>query len=355
MIIHSATRNYEVIFEESFSFIAEFKHVQNTYFVIDKNVWDLYRSEFAFIENDSLYILDAKEENKTIDTALDICKSIMEKGAKRNLTLISFGGGITQDLTGFVSNILYRGIKWIYIPTTLLAACDSCIGGKTSLNFESYKNLLGTFYPPNVIYICPRFFNTLSDPDIKSGLGEVVKFNIMNGKNSLNNLEKKLPSFLELDPTIVNEFVKSSLSFKKAIIEEDEFDSGKRVLLNFAHTFGHAFEISSDYKIPHGSAVALGLVAANSLSNKRQLLNSSLVERIEKIIDRILPKYSPEEVKDEVVLNAIKKDKKQVGNQITAVLLNSDFELSVVNDVSEEDIIYADSYVRNYLHSRVQF
>ncbi len=110
-------------------------------------------------------MLEANEENKVISTVLSICEKIMEMPSKRNTVLLSIGGGIIQDITGFVANVIYRGIRWIFIPTTLLAACDSCIGGKTSLNYKTYKNLLGTFYPPDEIHICSQMFRTLGEKD----------------------------------------------------------------------------------------------------------------------------------------------------------------------------------------------
>ena len=126
-----------------------------------------------------MFLLEALEENKTMDTVLAICAAMTSMPSKRNTRLVSVGGGVVQDITGFVANVLYRGIAWTFVPTTLLSACDSCIGGKTSLNYGRFKNLLGTFYPPDDIYICPAMFRTLDEHDFLSGLGEVVKFNVM--------------------------------------------------------------------------------------------------------------------------------------------------------------------------------
>ena len=158
MIIESSIKKYEVHIEKSFEFIENLLAKENAFFVIDENVYSLYNEKlFSYINKDQLYIFNAIESNKTIDKALDICEKLTDFNAKKNLHLISFGGGIVQDITGFVANILYRGIHWTFIPTTLLAACDSCIGGKTSLNYKHFKNLLGTFYPPDEIYMLSIF------------------------------------------------------------------------------------------------------------------------------------------------------------------------------------------------------
>ena len=191
MNIKAATKTYEVRFESDFSFVRKLADTPNAFFVVDQNVWDLYQDELSVIPENALYKLEAVESNKVIETALSICESMVQMNAKRNAHLISLGGGITQDVTGFAANILYRGIAWTFVPTTLLAACDSCIGGKTSLNYKSYKNLLGTFFPPDVIHICPLFFRTLSRSDLESGLGEVVKFNVMGGPRTLGSIESR--------------------------------------------------------------------------------------------------------------------------------------------------------------------
>ena len=194
---------------------------------------------------------------------------------KRHDTLVSIGGGIVQDVTGFAANIYNRGLKWMFIPTTLLAQADSCIGSKTSLNFSNFKNSLGTFYAPDNILIYLDFVKTLTHDDYLSGLGEVAKFNIMSAKEGIKRLEKNMDKLLSRDTKTLKFFIERSLAFKKDFIEEDEYDFGKRNLLNFAHTFGHAFETVSQYKIPHGQAVTLGLMVANNISTQRAILDDA--------------------------------------------------------------------------------
>ena len=210
--------------------------------------------------------------------------------------------------------MLYRGIKWTFFPSTLLAACDSCIGGKTSLNYKGFKNLLGTFYPPDEIVIYPQFFTTLTEKDYKSGLGEVVKFNVMAGKNGIETISKDMPPLLSRDSVMISKYIDSSLSFKKVFIEEDEFDKGRRILLNFAHTFGHAFEVSSDYEIPHGTAVVLGMIVANHISVIRKILDEKFALSIEDVCRQIIPTiYKAKWFDFDIIMKAIRKDKKQGG------------------------------------------
>ncbi len=348
MIIKSKTKNYKVdiinTWEELENIISS---LSNPFFVTDKKLYELYKDFFSKFDTNP-FLLEAIEDKKTIQTALDICEVIAERPSKRNTTLISFGGGITQDITGFVANIMYRGIKWIFVPTTLLAACDSCIGGKTSLNFGKFKNLLGTFFPPDEILIQPDFFQTLSQSDLMSGLGEIVKFHVMMGEKGLAEMEDIVDTLLKKDKLMLSKTVNQSLHFKKTFIEEDEFDKGKRILLNFAHTFGHALEVSSNYEIPHGSAVALGMLAAGCVSEKRNLLDPKIQNRVLNLVKKIIPfKLKPEWLNSEVLAKAIKMDKKQTGKGITAVLLNKDFNLNIYNDLETDEIKIAFDYLQN--------
>lgn len=350
MIIKSQIKNYEVNIVENLPKATDLSVGKNVLYVIDANVYRLYPQLFTDIDLEQIYILEAKEENKTIDCALEICEKFTALSAKKNAVLVSYGGGITQDITGFAANILYRGIRWIFVPTTLLAACDSCIGSKTSLNFKSYKNLLGTFYPPDQIMICSAFFNTLTDSDIKSGLGEVIKFNVMSGYDSLVALENSLEKLIHLDQATVNRFLVQSLDFKKPFVENDEFDKKERILLNFAHTFGHALEVSSHYKIPHGTGVAMGMLMANFISTERGMLKEELAHRIEKLCLPILPQsLNKEWFAYAMILQAIRKDKKQINSNLTAILLNHDFELEIIHDLKEDELKAAIDYLTSFL------
>lgn len=348
MYIQAATKKYEVSIHSNFEPVKELQVDEKTFVVIDKNLYELYRQElFAQIPEKQLYILDATEEHKVLDTAMEICEIMTNISAKRNSKLISLGGGIVQDVTGFVANILYRGIYWTFFPTTLLAACDSCIGGKTSLNYKKFKNLLGTFYPPDRLYICTPFFKTLTERDFQSGMGEVVKFNVMRGEEGIRNMENNIGKLLERDDDTLLTFVESSLAFKKSFIEEDEFDRGVRIQLNFAHTFGHAFESMTNYAIPHGTAVAMGTIVANRISLSRGWIAEETAVRIENLLYQIIHINKADiNVSMSDIISAIRKDKKQTSSSLTAVLMQGDdLKLKIVHDVEPEEIEPAVKYL----------
>ena len=342
MIIKSNIKAYEIIDAEGFSFIPELKEIQNKFIVIDKNVYEKYSLLFSCFDINDMMIIEAIEDNKNMDTALQICERMTALLSKRNSTLISIGGGIIQDVSGFAANILYRGIKWVFVPTTLLAQTDSCIGSKTSLNYLKYKNLLGTFYPPDHIFIDNGFLDTLCETDYLSGLGEVVKFNVMSGKDNFDKIVRDIDCLINRDYCLLKAYVSNSLKYKKTFIEEDEFDLGVRNLLNFAHTFGHAIESVSRYAVPHGQAVSIGMMIANIVSKNRGLLSADIKEQVEKLCGKVtnivlLPQY----FLLEPFLAAMKNDKKRVGMKLAAILMDSDFCLHKIQDIEEDELAAA--------------
>lgn len=347
MIIKASAKNYSLFIHENFTFMNQLLSEENTMFVVDTKIYELYFEElFSKVNKSQFFLVEAAETKKSIETVLEICEVMTRIPAKRNAHLISLGGGIIQDITGFVANVLYRGIRWTFVPTTLLAACDSCIGGKTSLNYKSYKNLLGTFYPPDVIHVCPLFFHTLSESDFQSGLGEVVKFNLMLGETGLKRMEQDLTLLLQRENKKLNEYVESSLAFKKGFIEKDEFDRGERIKLNFAHTFGHAFESMSNYAIPHGTAVAMGMLVANRISLSRGWLDAQVVHRMEQVLLQIIyVDVSSIPLDMEKITAAIRKDKKQTSSELTAVLMYDDMKLRIVHDLMTSEVQEAMEYV----------
>ena len=344
MIIHSKFKDYEVHMESNFDFLRELSQTPNAEFVIEEKVYGLYKTYFKEIPEERLFLVEATEEHKVIETALAICEKMTEIPAKRNAHLVSVGGGIIQDITGFVANVLYRGIPWTFVPTTLLASCDSCIGGKTSLNYKKYKNLLGTFYPPDALHICPGFFQTLSERDFESGLGEV----------GLKNIEDNIDRLLARDEDCLKQFVYSSLEFKKGFIEVDEFDRGERIKLNFAHTFGHAIETVTGYEIPHGTAVAIGMIMANRVAERRGMLASEIARRSEKVLLRVIHiGIDLNEYPLERFISAMRKDKKQTSEHLTAVLMtNVAKDLKIVHDVQIEEVADARDYFEQLYHAQ---
>ena len=267
--------------------------------------------------------MNAEEKSKTLDEAQKIISWIVESfSAKKNLNFVSIGGGITQDVSGFVASILFRGVPWTFIPTTLLAQCDSCIGGKTSINFRHFKNLLGTFYPPREVHVFPLFTETLSPRDLQSGCGEIAKFLLMRAyenNGGIDDVASKLDGVLN-DLRVREAAILESLKVKQSFICGDEFDRGRRNLLNYGHCFGHALETSSGYHVPHGIAVAIGMIFANRGAVVRGLVKADFADSVNRLICGIIhQRQRKSDYAYEILLGCIKNDKKRTGNGLPLV------------------------------------
>lgn len=233
----------------------------------------------------NLLLLDVSEENKSMSTVLEICKWLMDNGADRNALLLAIGGGITTDMAGFAASIYKRGIRFAYIPTTFLSQVDAAIGGKTGVNFENYKNILGVIGQPEFTYICPEVLGTLPYRDFLSGAAELLKTFIID--NTGNNYEKAVEVLSEIHGSIdrkqaiashlaeIEELAAAAAKIKAGIVERDEFECGERRKLNLGHTFAHAIESVSmsgrygaESGISHGEAVAMGMIMAAKASER---------------------------------------------------------------------------------------
>src|ERR1035437_5950177 len=333
--IHSIFGDYKVVFEEQLRSLSPFYDDPTTVFLIDEKVFKLYPETFNKISPGKLVLIKANERNKSYHSIIKIYERLTSFPAKRNLILVGIGGGIIQDITGFIASTLYRGIKWIYCPTTLLAQADSCIGAKTSLNFGKYKNLIGTFYPPEKVILSTDFLPTLSPKDFYSGMGEIVKLFLIDGENSLTYF-KSIPSQNETElRKNINELLKRSLLIKKRFIEEDEFDRGIRNILNFGHCIGHAIESVTNYVIPHGQAVRLGMIWANITSERTRILSN---EKKKILFNTFLKKNHTLSKKSisldsDSIISAMKKDKKRVGEDLAIILMDENYNFSRIKDL----------------------
>ncbi|MFA5223359.1 MAG: 3-dehydroquinate synthase, partial [Bacilli bacterium] len=297
-----------------------------------------------------VFFVNAIEANKTEKTAFEAINEIVKLPTKRNTNLIVIGGGIVQDVSCFVSSVLYRGISWHFIPTTLLAQADSCIGSKSSLNYEHYKNLIGTFYPPEAIYISTSFLPTLEYRDFLSGIGEMFKCALMAGKEAFYETSAHLDKILQKDNgTLVFE-INKALSFKKKVIEIDEFDRDYRNIMNYGHTFGHALESNSNFAIPHGQAVSIGILIANEISMQRGILRDDYAFDIFKSLVRVISNELLQKSHfSENLISIMKKDKKFAGLTHTCILLDNN-KINKCLDVTDDEIRQAlDSIVKKLL------
>ncbi len=315
-----------------------FKHDRLFYFV-DDAVFKLYEDKIKnFIGDDFCLRIEADENNKEYHKMSEYYKVLIDKRITRNDILVTFGGGILQDISGFIASTLYRGLKWVFFPTTLLAQADSCIGSKTSINFNDSKNLIGTFYPPDSVFVDGSFCDTLSDNYFNSGVGEIIKFHILSGADGYQRLNSYLALDNLRDAEKLNEITLSTLDIKKAVFDEDEFDKGKRNLFNYGHCFGHALESASNFEICHGEAVLVGMGFANLLSVKRGLMTQEKYDEFEVIFKRFYPKFDYLKIRAKELIKYLKQDKKRVTKDLTMVLGEDVGKFKKYDDVKEEEV-----------------
>lgn len=318
--IKSSIRDYEVFFSQSVLESLKGELQPDDVIFIDKKVFDHLQEDIQqFISINKHTFIDATEEQKSYTALTPIIENLIENQFRRGNRLIAIGGGITQDMTAFIASILYRGVEWLFYPTTLLAQADSCIGGKTSINIGLYKNQLGNFYPPQKIFIIPKFVRSLSELDFKSGMGEMLHFYLVSGEDDFafyqDHYEKAFT-----DEKTLSVLVKRNLEIKKGFIERDEFDCGERLLLNYGHSFGHAIESLTNYAIPHGIAVSYGMDIANFISFRLGFIDDGVRQRVRSQLVKIWEGTSIENIDVNDFEKALSRDKKNIGNTYQLIL-----------------------------------
>ena len=262
------------------------------------------------------------EAAKEMRTVLSVVEKLIALGADRSTALIALGGGVIGDLTGFTASIFMRGVPVIQIPTTLLAQVDSSIGGKTGVDTDAGKNLLGTFHQPKGVFIDLSFLQTLPEAQFRSGLAEVIKYGIIEAPDLLDTIEAAAATGSLREPAFLERTITTACRIKKGMVELDEYDRGLRRILNFGHTVGHAIEAESTYSLSHGEAVAIGMVAAAILSEKLHDLPADDRRRIVSAIRAVgLPDRIPGNLDLEKIAYRMTRDKKKKGETIHFVLL----------------------------------
>ena len=264
--------------------------------------------------------VEAAEDRKTLAGVESVLAFLAESGCNRGTRVVAIGGGIVQDLVSFAAHIFFRGLEWVFVPTTLLAMADSCIGAKSTINFRQVKNQLGAFHAPSRVLLCLRFVETLSDSDVSSGYGEILKLSLTAPRPFFDRVVKSLDGS-STRARALGSLVRASLLTKKRIIEADEYESGPRLVLNYGHTFGHAIETATRYSVPHGVAVAWGLDLANHIAHARGLLSREVRDAVHAVVRRHFVAREIEFLTASELIQLIRRDKKSAGGSVRLILL----------------------------------
>jgi 3-dehydroquinate synthase len=301
----------------------------DNFYIVDKNIATIYGDQLNNILNsDKVLLIEATEVNKSLDKFPAYVDSLVEAKVRRGQNLVAIGGGIIQDITCFLASTMMRGLPWIFYPTTLLAQSDSCIGSKSSINSGDIKNILGTFTPPKKVIIDVNFIKTLKEKDILSGIGEMLKVHAIDSPQSFDLFAKSYDD-VKNDSLLMERFIHQSLLMKKKLIEIDEFDLGPRNVMNYGHSFGHAIETATNYAIPHGIAVTMGIDIANYVASKLGVSSSSHFERMHSVLDKNCKSYRKVIIDVNSLILALAKDKKNSPTQLRLILPDLDGNITI--------------------------
>lgn len=308
----------------------------------------LFREMMEDFNGFDLIETDPGEENKNIDFCIGIWKTLLDFGADRKCLMINLGGGVVTDMGGFVASTYKRGVDFINIPTTLLAQVDASVGGKTGIDVDSVKNMVGTFTLPQAVFIETAFLKTLPQRELLSGFAEMIKHGLIVDRNYYNELKKS--NYLQIGPQAIYR----SVEIKNEVVTEDPHEKGRRKILNYGHTIGHAVEtyalINDANPLTHGEAIAVGMICEAFLSSKNNTLTETDLKDITAYISQLYPPYHIKKDSFVQLMDFMQSDKKNENGQIMFSLLNEIGKCDYNCRVSENDILESFAYF-NAIHS----
>lgn len=307
--------------------------------VTDSNVHRLYDAVLtqAVQPHTDSFILEklrSGEKTKSLSTVDKLITRMLEHGFERTALVVAFGGGVIGDVAGFVASIYKRGVRYVHVPTTLLAQVDASIGGKTGINHALGKNFIGTFYQPNMVWIDLSLLKTLPRGELICGLAEVIKYGVIADPDLFEKVEENLDSILSCDLTVIDEIVTRCCEIKAEIVAEDEREAGVRTLLNFGHTVGHALEAVDGFKkLSHGEAVLLGMLAESKIAVDSKLLSEADFARIRNLVAQLGISGKVKNLDTQQVVSLMKNDKKKLVGNLRFVLPQQIGDVTVVENV----------------------
>lgn len=340
---------YDIVYENSFSQLTseleKFEVANKKLCIItDSKVNGFYGDEVLELlkgccKEVQLFVFPDGEKSKNLDTVKAAYEFLIQHKFDRKDMLVALGGGVVGDLTGFVAATYLRGIDFIQVPTTLLAQVDSSVGGKTGVDFDQYKNMVGAFYMPKLVYMNLSVLKTLDDRQYYSGMAEVMKYGLIKNAGFYEWIIENMYEIHERDLDILEDMVVKSCTYKKLIVEKDPTEKGDRALLNFGHTIGHAVEKAMNFEMLHGECVALGCVAAAYISWKKELLS---MDEYYEIRDMFVPFNLPisiENINPEQILELTTSDKKTEGDKIKFIVLKKVGKAMIDTTVTKDEIM----------------
>lgn len=318
----------------------------NIFGVIDKNVFELHKTALfdafkSFVSESKYIVIDSTEQNKSLETIQAIYEHLLKEKFSRDGLILAVGGGIVGDVAGFAAASYMRGIPYIQVPSTLLAAVDSSVGGKTGVNFNQRKNIIGAFHQPQLVVADTKFYKSLDRKEILCGMGEVIKYAYLSNEKFYNKVKDNIENILALHSGALSEIIEESINIKAGVVKQDEKESGLRKILNLGHTFSHAIESRRNYGIKHGKAVVVGITAALYLSNELNILPDEKLTQLLSLINKVEKYIEIDEPEPERIYEIMFSDKKNRDGKIKFVLIKGIGEILIDVEAEQELVLRA--------------
>lgn len=312
--------------------------------ISDDTVYSLYGEKLMeyFRENKQeaySYSIPAGEASKNLETVRRIYRVLLKEQFTRKDMIIAFGGGVVGDTAGFAASTYYRGIGFIQLPTTLLSQVDSSVGGKVGVNFNMVKNAIGSFYQPKLVCIAPQLLKTLDGRQIRNGMAEIIVHSVIASRELFSYLEENMENILSCREAAMEHVIAANCRIKRDVVLQDEYDKGKRAILNFGHTIGHAVEACSNYTLLHGEAVSIGMVGAAKLAVYLKMLSLEEYERIKSLLVKSGLPITVRGISAEEIYIKMLSDKKRDMDRFRFVLPGEIGRVSIV-EYNNKDVIY---------------
>lgn len=324
-----------------FQLLLEDKRIKNIFIITDENVYNNLKKFIDGLKERTIgiKILKPGEDSKSLDTILSIYNELLEANVNRETHIVAIGGGVVGDISGFVASTFMRGINIIQVPTTLMAQCDSSIGGKNGFNYNGLKNVIGTFYQPKFVYIDINFLKTLNEREFRGGLSEIIKYGYVCDENLFSYILENKFNIRERKTDELLYIINKSAAIKGNIVERDELDLNLRQILNFGHTIGHAIESLSSFQLSHGEAVSIGMYLEAYLSFKIGCLKWEELEILRELIEYFKLPYFNKNINYGEIIDIMQKDKKKISNNIKFALPDKVGHAIITTDMTNKQII----------------
>ncbi|OSS42296.1 3-dehydroquinate synthase [Desulfurella amilsii] len=327
------------------NFLKNSNFVNRLFIISDANVCRLHlQTLLHYIEKAnfsySIYCFEPGEQSKSKEVLFDIYDFLIENKADRKTPLIAFGGGVVGDVASFAASTFMRGMPLIHVPTTVVSQTDSSIGGKTAINHAKGKNLIGTFYQPNAVFIDTKFLDTLSDEEFFDAFSEIIKYGIIMDRQLFSFIEEHSSDILKRDHKAIQKLIYDCAKDKSLIVQKDEKEASLRAILNFGHTLGHAIEAYFEYKkYTHPQAVSIGEVFATRLSHKLGLIDEKTFKIIKDLLEKFHLPTKIDNINPTLLIEIMKHDKKAKGGVLEFILTKSIGEVIIANDINNSLLI----------------